>query len=163
MSELRCFEKEYKDVRQHKDNYPDWFVGCYGFLTTFGSKWFGGWGRRSKAKTGEVWNASIPNFASESPLLQNIEFVCSDYTQHKYPQEYCVIYCDPPYKGTTAYNTKFDHKKFYDWCRSMSKKNKLFISEYSMPSDFQCIFEYSFACDLAHNTERERVERLFTI
>ena len=45
-----------------------------------------------------------------------------------------VLYCDPPYKGTTGYNGQgFDHEAFYDWACSQSVP--VYISEYDMPKD----------------------------
>ena len=61
-----------------------------------------------------------------------------------------VIYCDPPYRGTLGYGwvryragTKetFDHDRFWDWVRKQSQKNIVYVSEYSAPDDFTCIYE----------------------
>ena len=47
-----------------------------------------------------------------------------------------LIYCDPPYKGTTIYNgiEPFDQSDFFDWIRLKQQAgNTLVISEYEMP------------------------------
>jgi len=44
-----------------------------------------------------------------------------------------VIYCDPPYVGTAAYDGGFDHDAFYDWVESQD--SPVFISEYTMPKN----------------------------
>ena len=41
-----------------------------------------------------------------------------------------VIYCDPPYKGTTDYLNSFDHKKFFDWAANID--HPVYISEYDI-------------------------------
>lgn len=41
-----------------------------------------------------------------------------------------IIYCDPPYLGTSLYKQRLDHKKFYSWCEVQDKP--LFISEYNL-------------------------------
>jgi DNA adenine methylase len=53
------------------------------------------------------------------------------------------VYCDPPFQSNSCYyddcgvmRPKFNHTKFWDWCRKMSKHNLVFVSEYSAPSDF---------------------------
>ena len=49
-----------------------------------------------------------------------------------------VIYCDPPYKGTSEYAGAegFDHDAFYDWCEAQARAgHPVFISEYDMPAD----------------------------
>lgn len=48
-----------------------------------------------------------------------------------------VVYCDPPYIGTKGYGVDFDHNKFYQWLRSTTFP--VYISEYTMPSDFMPI------------------------
>lgn len=53
-----------------------------------------------------------------------------------------VVYCDPPYRDTKGYVAKgFDHDKFYEWCKSQAEL--VFISEYTMPSDFTCVREFN--------------------
>lgn len=71
--------------------------------------------------------------------LKSTQFKCGTYDQYTNLSGY-VIYCDPPYRGTThAYhigntvNTIFDSNKFGDWCKLMSKRNIVFVSEYSEP------------------------------
>ena len=73
--------------------------------------------------------------------LQNVErkrtkliLRTGDYRSLPIPDN-AVVYCDPPYIGTKSYRgIKFDHKEFYDWCRS--QKALVIISEYTMPDDF---------------------------
>lgn len=67
--------------------------------------------------------------------LESLDFTRGDYRDVKLPNN-CVIYCDPPYRGTADYLNSFDFDAFDDWCRKTSKIHPLFISEYSMPKDF---------------------------
>lgn len=58
-----------------------------------------------------------------------------------------VIYCDPPYENSRYYDEDgskrdFDHDYFWDWCRTMSKNNIVFISSYNTPKDFTVIRKY---------------------
>lgn len=73
----------------------------------------------------------------------------------------CVIYCDPPYKGTAGYTTEFDHDAFYDWCRSQT--HPIYISEYSMPDDFACIDEIEIPALLSQQGGGVATEKLFTL
>lgn len=75
------------------------------------------------------------NHAGDLQSLESLEFSRGDYRDVKLPSE-CVVYCDPPYRGTAEYLNVFDFNAFDDWCRKTSKNYPLFISEYSMPSDF---------------------------
>ena len=76
-----------------------------------------------------------------------------------------LIYCDPPYKGTTRYATgSFDHDKFWQWCRDMSDSGHIvFVSEYNAPDDFKCIWSMEgIVSDLTVNGPQKRsVEKLF--
>lgn len=78
-----------------------------------------------------------------------------------------VIYCDPPYKGTTKYKTEeFLYEEFYEWCKEMSIHNTVLISEYNMPDDFECIWEKDLKTSLGSGvnkeSDRNRTERLYT-
>ena len=79
----------------------------------------------------------------------------------------CIIYCDPPYEGTTSYKTgAFDHEKFWNWCRMMSQYNTVFVSEYNAPSDFTCIWEGEIKTNFASKrgaATHNATEKLFTI
>lgn len=69
--------------------------------------------------------------------LQNLEVLQGDYRALDIPAN-AVIYCDPPYAGTTGYNGEaFDHAAFYNWCREQTAP--LFVSEYNMPEDFTLV------------------------
>ena len=76
-----------------------------------------------------------------------------------------MIYCDPPYENTTSYKTgSFDHPKFWDWCRKMSEKNLVFVSEYKAPDDFICVWEGEVKTNFASQrkgTTHTAVEKLF--
>ena len=65
------------------------------------------------------------------------------YDEVNIPKE-AVVYCDPPYKWTATYaEWWFNHDKFWEYIRNLSKTNKIFISEYSAPEDFRVIYEFT--------------------
>lgn len=137
-------EKLYKDVRKQMEaKYEDWFIGLVGFCS-FGGKWFSGYPRSFKndgVTPRDMPNEIIRNLKKQAPNLKNITFHCRDFRTIK-PEKVngYVIYCDPPYRGTTKYATdSFPYDEFYEWCRAMSKNNVVLISEYWMPDDFECI------------------------
>ena len=92
--------------------------------------------------------------------LESLEVTQLDYRALKFDAD-SVIYCDPPYKGTAGYNNKdFDHQAFYDWC--LNQEQPLFISEYSMPSDFVCVAQFSKAAIFSQKGASKKViEKLF--
>ena len=75
------------------------------------------------------------------------------------------FYCDIPYKDTTQYSgLKFDHNEFYEWCRRMkSQGHTILVSEYEMPSDFECVQEINHFTQLNKNKKESRVEKLFLL
>lgn len=73
-----------------------------------------------------------------------------------------LIYCDPPYENTTEYHSSFDSPAFWEWARTASANNYVFISEYTAPPDFICIAQKSKRNSLAGNgATRKRQEKVF--
>jgi len=153
-------ENDYKSIRT-SDNIA--LIGYAGFAFSFGGKFFGGWSRTDakNIKQRDYVAESYRNAIKQSPKLQNIEFICCDYKDLIIPNN-SIVYADCPYKSTTKYHCDFDYDRFYDWCRLTSQKHELFISEYTMPSDFQCIWSKEIVSGLDLNTGGKRgIERLF--
>ena len=163
---MHISEEEYTKVRDNRDEYPDYYVGLVGFCATWGSKWFGGYARGYKSDgitPRDFYNESIRNLALQVPLIQDVKFISDDYLNIDYSQlNNAVIYCDPPYQNADRYyQTNFDSNMFWDWCRKMSETNILFVSEYSAPSDFQCIWAKSRTTSLTMYNDAVREEKLF--
>ena len=130
----------YIDVKNNPDKYSDFITGYIGYELSFGAKWFGGYAKRDDAKhRGDIY--SYKSCMKQAPNLKGIHFRTASFLDYSNLHGY-VIYCDPPYKNTTKYKTgEFPYEQFYQWCREMSKDNVVIISEYSMPDDFDCIWE----------------------
>lgn len=88
-------EEEYKEVKNNKDKYPDWYVGLVGFCS-FGSKYWGGY-RRSYDKEGRAKDETkgvIDNIKKQALNLKDISFNCLDYslcTPYNFHIEYDMI------------------------------------------------------------------------
>ena len=158
-------EEEYDQVKNNKEDYPDWYVGLVGFCGSFGAKYFGGYARGKKDNRDRP-NEAIKNIKKQSNNLKDIDFICQDFREIKDIKGY-VIYCDPPYKGATKYSTKeFPYDEFYNWCREMSKDNVVLISEYNMPEDFKCIWQKDNKINFGSNrvsndSKNNRIEKLY--
>jgi len=157
-------EDLYNFVRTDMSVFPPHFVGLVGFCATYGAKWFGGYARGFKAD--KVTPRDIPaegirNIMRQVPKIKDVQFIHGSYERF-INHNNCIIYCDPPYKGTEYYkDNKFDHEEFYEWCRTEAEKNIVVISEYWMPEDFICIWKKEHKTSLDTNTHYDRVERLF--
>ena len=143
-------------------------TGFIGFTLSFGGKWFGGY-RRDKAGTKGCpvneytqTQRAKKSAIKQSKLLQGVRLVCSTYDNLEIPEK-SIIYCDPPYQGTTSYKDGFSHEAFWQWCRDKSKEgHKVYISEYSAPDDFECIWEMDVSSNLSKTkNSKKATEKLF--
>lgn len=156
---LEFTEDMYKALRSSPDTELKAFAG---FTYSFGAKWLGGWSRSGNR---DYVNEAYKNAVKQSPKLQGIKLIHSDYAELQIPPN-SLIYCDPPYASTTKYATgAFDHDKFFDWCRSMEQKGHIvFVSEYQAPDDFECVYEKRIVSSLDKNTGgRTGLEKLFRV
>lgn len=155
----------YIDIKNNKDKHPKCLVGYIGFEISYGAKWFGGYLRRRDNKSaGDIY--SYKHCIEQAKRLKDIDFKCCDFRKIKKEDiKGYVIYCDPPYRGTTKYKTEeFPYEEFYEWVKEMSVHNTVLISEYNMPEEFTCIWEKETTANFDSNRDKasKRVERLYT-
>lgn len=157
-------EEEYIRVKQNKDA-DKALTGYVGFNLTFGAKYFGGY----IGHLGDIRNKNRDRIGEgrrslnrQRPLLDGVIFMAGSYDSFIIPTT-SIIYCDPPYANTTKYKDDFNHIKFWQWCRDMAKRgHQIFISEYSAPEDFKCIWQKEIVSSLTKDTgSKTAVEKLF--
>lgn len=156
-------ENDYINCRDNK-NISKGLTGYAGIAFSFGAKWFGGWSRGKNSKgdqrdyVAEQYRASI----KKSPKLKGVSFVACFYNDLCISED-SIIYCDPPYRGATQYKDKFNHDDFWRWCREqVGNGHKVFISEYSAPDDFVCIWEQELKCSVSRTgPHKKATEKLF--
>jgi DNA adenine methylase len=140
----------------------DELIAFIGFGCSFAGKWFGGY-----AKSGDRNYASnaANSLAKKLPGLRDCEFVSKDYREFD-PVD-SLVYCDPPYCGTTQYGAvgNFDSSEFWQVMRKWSESNTVIISEYQAPADFECIAAFETKLDIRNsdNQKEPRVEKLFKL
>lgn len=152
-------EEEYKEAKSLKDNVLKAYIG---FALSYGGKWFGGY-RRDKIGKRDYAFEAYKNYMIQAPKLCGVQFKNCDYLDLDIPPN-SIIYCDPPYEGTTSYKTgSFDHKAFWQWCREKTNEgHQVFVSEYNAPEDFECVWEKKVNNTLAKDTgSKQGAERLF--
>lgn len=156
-------EEEYIDIKNNKDKYPMALVGFVGIGCSFAGKWFGGYARGG---TRNYCLESKNNILKQKENLLDVLFSYGDYKTSFNPllnPKETVIYCDPPYAGTTKYHTGFDHIDFWDWANGMSKYYKIYVSEYEAPSPWRCVWKKEIVSSLTKNTgSKKGIEKLFT-
>lgn len=105
------------------------------FVASFGGGFENSYARENGSTPKTFAGYGKRNAAKQSPLIQGCNFQCSSFLDLNFDNS--LIYCDPPYQGTTGYKTgSFPHEEFFSWCRQQAKKNIVFVSEYSAPDDF---------------------------
>ena len=104
----------------------------------------------------QIWLERLQELNIRGVLLSNLS-----YEQVPIEND-SVIYCDPPYlkviKKKRYNNSDFNHNSFYDWAR---KQNNIFISEYTMPDDFEVVYQKEKTCSLGLNNSTKTIEKLF--
>lgn len=104
----------------------------------------------------------INNILKQSTKISDVVFKCCSYDALDIPAN-SIIYCDPPYNGTTKYKDSFDSDAFWQWCRDKAKEgHTVYVSEYNAPEDFKCIWEKQINSNLG-GTSKTATEKLFTI
>ena len=134
-------------------------TGVVGFTCSFGSKWFGGYARNSDGRN--YIKVAKNNALAQSPNLKDCLFINSSYQLLDIPKN-SIIYCDPPYEGTTKYKDRFNHSDFWQWCRGKhTEGHKVYISEYNAPDDFICVWQKTLTTSFSTSESIKAVEKLF--
>ena len=163
----RLTKKQYDDIKDNKEKFPKHLVAVAGIAATYNAKWFGGYAKVTKTKTGVIRNyydESKRNIEKQIPNLKDVEFYHRGYEYYNNNNTSgALIYCDPPYVNTTNYKDEFDHEKYWDWVRKISKNNILICSEYEAPKDFECIYEKKLTTTMDNASRKKDTEKLFII
>lgn len=157
-------EAEYADLKASSTTSP--LRAFAGFGCSFGGKWFAGYARNK-----EKWNYA--GFAKRSTAkkiarMKDVQFVCSSYQDldtFVLSQGPALVYCDPPYRLSTAnYDSgEFDTEEFWLWVRKLSMKALVYVSEYEAPNDFLVAWKKTLKTQMHGETglNLDRVEQLF--
>ena len=145
--------------------YDDATIGWVGFMASRNGRFYDGGYSGHNAKGRDYISETIRNIERQVDDLRGVEWQSGSYDRICVPGG-SLVYCDPPYKGTTAYSTSknFDHDAFYDWCRQMKRDGHIvFISEYSMPGDFHCVWQKIVTNSMNMTKTYRPTERLWTL
>lgn len=162
--------EEYKHIRENKDKHPPHEVGWVGFNCSYSGKWFGGYAGQTKTKIGtsrDYQEEALRNVKKQLSTMQGVLLQNKPYDELQLPPN-SIVYCDPPYEGTTKYANEFDHAYFWDWVRATSRQgHTVFVSEYNAPDDFECVWQKEAKSSLSANGKiggnKNSVEKLFKL
>ncbi len=160
-------EDEYANLSRKRN--VDAMTGYVGFALSFGGKFFGGYRRDVAGTKGCKENMVTQSRRASEAMerqsfnLRGVKFRCGSYTDIDIPHE-SIIYCDPPYAGTTKYSTgSFDHDAFWRWCDACHEDgHSVFVSEYTAPAHWRCVWEKAVNSSLTRDTGGKKgIEKLF--
>lgn len=162
-------EEFYNHIKEDSSRYTSLYhktmVGYAGFALSYGGKFWGGY-RRDKAGKRDYSLEAFRNALIQFPKLHGVWFECTSYENLLIPSR-SIIYCDPPYLGTTGYGKKnhFKTGAFWQWCKlQVDKGHTVFASEYYCPIPHTVVFEKEQTSTLVKNTGAKRaIEKLFKI
>ena len=157
-------KEDYNNIKNNKDNYSDSMVAIAGLCATYNAKWFGGYAGIVHTKANTIRNyydESIRNILKQKDKLIGVKLICDTYENIECKNS--LLYCDPPYEGTTKYKNidNFDYDTYWNKIRDWSKDNIVLCSEYHAPFDFVCIYEKTLTTTLDKNSRKKDTEKLF--
>lgn len=163
-------KEQVQHIKDNKNNYHAHEVAWAGIGCSYSGKWFGGYAGKITTKEGnerDYIQEAINNLKKQSLKIKGVKFKSGPYDLLYIPPN-SIIYFDPPYKGTEGYRVKFDHEKFYEYCRlKKSEGHTVFISEYYMPDDFKEVWSMELSSSLSSNGKsggnKKSIEKLFTL
>ena len=158
-------EFKYLEIKENTSDYE--YKSYVGFIASYGGRWLNGWarGKDCRGKDRDYILEAYKNAIVQSKKLKGVVLIHTPYQNLNIPPN-SIIYCDPPYKGTTEYCKKgFDSDVFWEWCRTKQKQgHSVFISEYDAPNDFECIFRKEITNTLEKETgSKTGIEKLFRL
>jgi DNA adenine methylase len=128
-------EDEYKHIKQHPSQYPKELVGFVSIGCSFGAKMWGGYARDKKGTNyaAQSCRAVLNTIGS----LQRVSFISTDYQELLIPDG-ALVYCDPPYAGTTDYGDYTTQAgDFWRWCDKLIARDcQVFVSGYRKNKPF---------------------------
>lgn len=157
--------EDFYKIKLNKEQYPLEVVALCGILASYNGNWFRAYGGYSVTKTGKdrnYYKEGVNNLLKQATSLKGIDFYCCEYFDLDIPSN-SIIYCDPPYDGVdkTYKEKKFDHSKFWQWCRDMTHNgHKVYVSEYNAPDDFECVWTKELT-KTHPNQKTNSIEKLF--
>lgn len=156
-------EGDYKHY-QDKQDYADPMTGFVGYGCSFAGKYFGGYARyltRNYALSAK--NSLARKF--KQLREKDVRFAVCDYSKVVPEVSGSVVYCDPPYQGTTSYTIapNFHWLEFWAWVKERSELATVLTSSYEAPHSFHATLTIPTKTAIRTKTGCEaRYEKVFT-
>lgn len=163
-------ETEYEAAKQGAFDTVPWAKAFILFCCSFGGGYSRGYARyvRKNGKADNFADIGSRHLLKQIQKLKHVNFRHSDFSRLEVPAA-SIIYCDPPYKGTTGYSTAaFDHDEFWRWCLvKASEGHTVYVSEATAPENPKIVKVWEkgikVTIDRKNNKEKVRWERLYEV
>jgi DNA adenine methylase len=160
----------WNELRKKRPDLTDPMVGFVGHGCSFGGKFFGGFARPSRESAPDAVEAKN-SLVKMRPYLQGVKFKTRSYYDPYwdgfFPAGRTVVYCDPPYEGTTSVGNdrKFDSGAFWRWATAaVSLGMTVLVSEYACPFDWaEVVWKRTMKKSLRAKDGSSKVEYLFRL
>lgn len=151
-------ETEYNHLKKLE---PSPLRAFAGFGCSNSGKFFGGYAREATGRNFAI-NAHR-SLMQLAPRIEGVRFTRQSYLDFDAPAD--LIYCDPPYTGTTGYTVgAFDSNEFWRWVREYARQSIVLVSEYTAPEWATVLWQKHVRTDMnAKGGKSPRVEKLFTV
>lgn len=145
-----------------EDPKPSAMKALAGFASSYGGKWFAGY---AKAPGRNYVSGGVRELRKFAGGFLHAEIRHLDYlAAGQFIGPGTLVYCDPPYEGTTGYGAvgTFNSAQFWNAMREWSARGAtVFVSEYSAPEDFVSVWRLKVQVTMDAN-DNVGTEQLFT-
>ena len=157
-------EEEHSELRESDPSPLRTFAG---FACCYGGSYWSGYARNSRGDNYARQGArSLAKSAKAGMFGDHVEFRAVSVFDLNLPADLTgtVIYCDPPYAGTSGYSTgHFDATKAWDLYREWSRRGAhVYVSEYAGPEDL-LVDEFNPQGSMGKEQRNRVTEKLFYI
>lgn len=153
--------EEYRDLRNAE---PSALRGFVGFGCSFGGKWFAGYAKNARGD--DFAGAAKRGVMKKAGEISGAVLKVADYRDWN-PGPDTVVYCDPPYAGTTGYAGPgaFDHGEFWSTVHGWAcGGSTVLVSEYEAPAFAAPVWEREVKVSLKKDDNlRAATEKLFLV
>lgn len=160
----------YEDMRRNPSAYPPHVLGFVGHGYSFAGLYFASFkpGLRDPYEQG-AGRRAVNGVRKVLPRVRDVDFFVADYADVPVSKlGNVLVYCDPPYKGTSKVgkgSSGFCSETFWEWVRAVSANHPVVVSELEAPADFVSIWSQDRSVKMSNryaNRKRSEVrENLF--
>lgn len=154
---------QYVWCRKNKEHIPAHYRAFVGIGCSFGGKLWNGYAQGINKK--DETHSAYTSVMRKIQMCQDVVFASHSYT--KLEPRNAVVYCDPPYAGTTGYKDTgdaFNHIDLWNTMRvwAADYNNTVYVSEYTAPEWVPCIQEFQRSRRI-HPQRATTIERLYCL